>query len=344
MIFLYFLLTIFLLGILILVHEGGHFLIARANGIKVEEFAIGMGPKILTRVSKKSGIRYSLRLFPIGGFVSMAGEDEESDNPDAFCNKSVWRRMLTILAGPLTNILIGIICMLILVCGSENLASTTVAQFRDGSVSSSWLKEGDRIRSVGGVPVHTGNELVYEIMNSGYEPVKVTVVRDGEKLTLEGVEFPTFTDSGATFGEADFIPYAEPKNFGNIIKHSFFRSLSTIKMIWDSLVDMISGRYGLEAVSGPIGITETVGEVAKQGGMNLLYLFVVLAMNLGVVNLLPVPALDGGRFVFLLIEGIIGRPINRKVEAYVNAAGLFILLALMVLIGFKDIFTLIRSH
>lgn len=344
MIFLYFLLTIFLLGILILVHEGGHFLIARANGIKVEEFAIGMGPKILTRVSKKSGIRYSLRLFPIGGFVSMAGEDEESDNPDAFCNKSVWRRMLTILAGPLTNILIGIICMLILVCGSENLASTTVEQFRDGSVSSSWLKEGDRITSVGGVPVHTGNELVYEIMNSGYEPVKVTVVRDGEKLTLEGVEFPTFTDSGATFGEADFIPYAEAKNFGNIIKHSFFRSLSTIKMIWDSLVDMISGRYGLEAVSGPIGITETVGEVAKQGGMNLLYLFVVLAMNLGVVNLLPVPALDGGRFVFLLIEGIIGRPINRKVEAYVNAAGLFILLALMVLIGFKDIFTLIRSH
>ena len=169
-------------------------------------------------------------------------------------------------------------------------------------------------------------------------------MRDGEKLTLEGVEFPTFTDSGATFGEADFIPYAEAKNFGNIIKHSFFRSLSTIKMIWDSLVDMISGRYGLEAVSGPIGITETVGEVAKQGGMNLLYLFVVLAMNLGVVNLLPVPALDGGRFVFLLIEGIIGRPINRKVEAYVNAAGLFILLALMVLIGFKDIFTLIRSH
>lgn len=344
MIFLYFLLTIFLLGILILVHEGGHFLLARANGIKVEEFAIGMGPKILTHVSKKSGIRYSVRLFPIGGFVSMAGEDEESDNPDAFCNKSVWRRMLTILAGPLTNILVGMICMLILVCGSENLASTTVAQFRDGAVSSAWLEEGDRITSVGGVAVHTGNELVYEIMNSGYEPVKVTVVRDGEKLTLEGVEFPTFTDSGATFGEADFIPYAEAKNFGNIAKHSFFRSVSTIKMIWDSLVDMISGRYGLEAVSGPIGITETVGEVAKQGGMNLLYLFVVLAMNLGVVNLLPFPALDGGRFVFLLIEGIIGRPINRKVEAYVNAAGLFILLALMVVIGFKDIFTLIRSH
>ncbi|MGM9597168.1 MAG: M50 family metallopeptidase [Eubacteriales bacterium] len=344
MIFLYFLLTIFLLGILILVHEGGHFLLARANGIKVEEFAIGMGPKILTRVSKKSGIRYSVRLFPIGGFVSMAGEDEESDNPDAFCNKSVWRRMLTILAGPLTNILVGMLCMLILVCGSENLASTTVAQFSEGSVSSAWLEVGDRITSVGGVSVHTGNELVYEIMNSGYEPVKVTVVRDGEKLTLEGVEFPTFTDSGATFGEADFIPYAEAKNFGTIIKHSFFRSLSTIKMIWDSLVDMISGRYGLEAVSGPIGITETVGEVAKQGGMNLLYLFVVLAMNLGVVNLLPFPALDGGRFVFLLIEGIIGRPINRKVEAYVNAAGLFILLALMVFIGFKDIFTLIRSH
>lgn len=344
MIILYFLLTIFLLGILILVHEGGHFLMARANGIKVEEFAIGMGPKILTRVSKKSGIRYSLRLFPIGGFVSMAGEDEESDNPDAFCNKSVWRRILTIIAGPFTNILVGVICMLILVCGSGSLASTTVAQFGDEATSSAWLKEGDRITSVGGVSVHTGNELVYEIMNSGYKPVDVTVVRDGEKLKLEGVVFPTFTESGATFGETDFKLYSEAKSFGNVMKHAFFRSVSTIKMIWDSLVDMVSGRYGLEAVSGPIGITETVGEVAKQGGMNLLYLFVVLAMNLGVVNLLPFPALDGGRFVFLLIEGIIGRPVNRKVEGYINAAGFIILLALMVLICFKDIFTLVKNR
>lgn len=344
MIILYFLLTVFLLGILILVHEGGHFLTARANGIEVEEFAIGMGPKILTRVSKKSGIRYSVRLLPIGGFVSMAGEDEESENPNAFCNKSVWRRILTIVAGPLTNILVGVLCMVILVVGGESLGSTTVAQFRDGATSSSLLAAGDRITSVDGVPVHTGNELVYEIMNSGYEPIDITVIRNGEKLKLENVSFPTFTESGATFGETDFMLYSEAKTFGNVIKHAFFRSVSTIKMIWDSLVDMIGGRYGLEAVSGPIGITETVGEVAKSGGMDLLYLFVVLAINLGVVNLLPFPALDGGRLVFLIIEGIIGRPVNRKVEAYINAAGLFILLGFMVFICFKDIFTLVKKH
>ena len=341
---LYFILTIFIFGILVLVHEGGHFLVARANGIAVEEFAVGMGPKILSRVSKKSGIRYSLRLRPIGGFVSMAGEEEESDNPNAFCNKSVWRRILTILAGPLTNILIGVLCMVILVCASGRLASTTVAEFADESKSSAWLKEGDKIVSVGGVPVHTGNELVYEIMNSGYEPVDVVVMRDGKKVTLESVEFPTFSEAGATFGDVDFKPYAEAKTFGNIVKHAFFRSLSTIKMIWDSIIDMIRGRYGIEAVSGPIGITETVGTTVKNGGfMNLLYLFVVLAMNLGVVNLLPIPALDGGRLLFLIIEGIAGRPINRKVEGYINGAGLIILFTLMILISCKDIFTLIKK-
>lgn len=341
---LYFILTIFIFGILVLVHEGGHFLVARANGIAVEEFAVGMGPKILSRVSKKSGIRYSLRILPIGGFVSMAGEEEESDNPNAFCNKSVWRRILTFLAGPLTNILIGVLCMVILVCASGRLASTTVAEFADESKSSAWLKEGDKIVSVGGVPVHTGNELVYEIMNSGYEPVDVVVMRDEKKVTLESVEFPTFSEAGATFGDVDFKPYAEAKNFGNIVKHAFFRSLSTIKMIWDSIIDMIRGRYGIEAVSGPIGITETVGTTVKNGGfMNLLYLFVVLAMNLGVVNLLPIPALDGGRLLFLIIEGIAGRPINRKVEGYINGAGLIILFTLMILISCKDIFTLIKK-
>lgn len=341
---LYFILTIFIFGILVLVHEGGHFLVARANGIAVEEFAVGMGPKILSRVSKKSGIRYSLRILPIGGFVSMAGEEEESDNPNAFCNKSVWRRILTILAGPLTNILIGVLCMVILVCASGRLASTTVAEFADESKSSAWLKEGNKIVSVGGVPVHTGNELVYEIMNSGYEPVDVVVMRDEKKVTLESVEFPTFSEAGATFGDVDFKPYAEAKNFGNIVKHAFFRSLSTIKMIWDSIIDMIRGRYGIEAVSGPIGITETVGTTVKNGGfMNLLYLFVVLAMNLGVVNLLPIPALDGGRLLFLIIEGIAGRPINRKVEGYINGAGLIILFTLMILISCKDIFTLIKK-
>lgn len=344
MVILYFILTIFIFGILVLVHEGGHFLVARAGGIEIEEFSIGMGPKLVSHVSKKSGIRYSLRALPLGGFVSMAGEDGESENPNAFCNKSVGRRMMTILAGPLTNILIGVICMMILVGASGQLASTVVAEFNEGATSSAWLRPGDKIMAVDGVHVYTGNELVYEIMNSGYEPIDVTVLRDGLKMTLEGVEFPTFTESGATFGDVDFKPYAEEKNFGSVMKHGFFRSLSTIKMIWDSIIDMLRGRYGVEAISGPIGITETVGTVVQQGGfMNLLYLFVVLAMNLGVVNLLPVPALDGGRFVFILIEAIIGRPVNRKVEAYINGISLLILMGLMILVAFKDIFTLVKK-
>ncbi len=343
MIILYFLLTLLIFGVLVLVHEGGHFLLARLNGIRVEEFAIGMGPKLISRVSKKSGIRYSLRLLPIGGFVSMPGEDEESEDPDAFCNKSVWRRMLTILAGPLTNILIGFVGMTVLVCASSNLLSTTVDKFSNDAVSSAQLQSGDRILSVDGVSVHTYDEIAYEITNSGYEPIDITVMRDGERIVLHDVEFSVINESGVDFGKIDFIPYAEKKTVGNVIKNVFFRSISTIKMIWDSLIDMLGGRYGIEAISGPIGVTEVVGEAAQSGWNTVLNLFVILAMNLGVVNLLPIPALDGGRFVFLLIEGIMGRPLNRKVEAYINGTALLLLMALMLLVAFKDIFVLIKK-
>lgn len=343
MIILYFLLTLLIFGVLVLVHEGGHFLLARLNGIRVEEFAIGMGPKLISRVSKKSGIRYSLRLLPIGGFVSMPGEDEESEDPDAFCNKSVWRRMLTILAGPLTNILIGFVGMTVLVCASSDLLSTTVLKFSDDAVSSAQLQSGDRILSVDGVSVHTYNEIIYEITNSGYEPIDITVMRDGERLVLRDVEFAVINDSGVDFGKIDFVPYAERKTVGNVIKNVFFRSISTIKMIWDSLIDMLGGRYGIEAISGPIGVTEVVGEAAQSGWKTVLNLFVILAMNLGVVNLLPIPALDGGRFVFLLIEGIMGRPLDRKIEAYINGTALLLLMAFMLLVAFKDIFVLIKK-
>jgi regulator of sigma E protease len=267
------------------------------------------------------------------------GEIDPNDD-GAFCNKSVPRRMLITIAGAAMNLILGFLLMMILVFSTQNLASTTVAKFDEGATSSQWLQVDDEIIKIGKTRVHTFNEVAYEIMNSGHEPVDITVKRNGEKIVLHGVVFSTFEDSGVTFGQYDFVPYAEQINLGTLLKHSFFRSTSTVKMVLDSIKGLLTGRFGMEAVSGPVGVVGVVENVAKQGFMNVLYIVCVLTINLGVFNLIPFPALDGGRFVFLAIEGIRGKPLNRNIEAYVNMAGLILLFAFMIIITFKDIFKL----
>lgn len=342
----YFCIIVLVFGFLIFIHELGHFITARMCGVTVNEFAIGMGPKVFSRVSKKNNTRYSLRLFPIGGFVSMENEDgldKDSDVNDenAFCNKSVPKRMLITIAGAAMNLLLGFLIMVVIVFMSKQLGSTVIAQFDENAVSNEWLCEGDEIIKIGNTRVHTWNEAAYEIMNQGFEPVDVTVIRNGEKIKLDDVSFPKFEESGASFGLNDFSVYAEPHTFPNLLKHAFFRSTSTVKMVIDSLIGMINGRFGMEAVSGPVGVVSTVESAARQGFMSFMYIISVLTINLGVINLMPFPALDGGRFVFLGIEGIRGKPINRNVEAYINFAGIIILFAFMILITFKDIIKLI---
>ena len=290
---------------------------------------------------------FSIRAFPIGGYVSMAGEDDASTDKNAFCNKPVWQRFIITVAGAVMNILLGIVCMFSLVgieCAQNDyLASNVIADFQEGSISDKCenpLMVGDRVLKVDGVSIHTGNELVYEIMNSGYEPVDIVVERNGKEITLKDVEFPKISNSGATFGDYDFIIYAEEASFENIMKHSFFRSFSTIKIITDSLKDMLTGRYGAEAVSGPIGIAGEVGKATKNGIHSLLYLFTLITMNLGVFNLLPLPALDGGRIIFLIIEGIARKPVKREIEQTINTVGLMLLMALMLFVTLKDIVNL----
>lgn len=341
MIVLYVLLAILVFGVMIFIHELGHYLTARACGVGVNEFAIGMGPKILSRVSKKSGIRYSLRALPIGGFVSMVGEDEESDADNAFGNVSVWRRMIIIVAGAFMNFVLGLLIMLIIVLSSNALPSNVIAEFDEGAISSEYgLMVNDKVVKVGNRRIHTGYELSYEIMNQGYEALDLTVIRDGEKIVLNGVIFNTFTESGATFGNMDFKIFGINKTLGGVISHTWYRSLSTVRMVWDSIIDMIRGRYGIEAVSGPVGITEVIGDAAKTGTVNLLYVCAVITINLGVVNLLPLPALDGGRFVFMVIEAVRRKPIKKEIEAYIHFVGIMLLFALMLLISFKDIWSI----
>ncbi len=343
--FLNIILAILIFGALILIHELGHFLFARLFKVGINEFSIGMGPKIFSRRSKKSSIAYSIRALPIGGYVSMEGEDESSDNENAFCNKKIWQRFIITAAGPLMNIVLGFLCTVILVSSTGYLTTTTVHSFYEEATSSTQegLLPGDTITKVGGVYVFTGNDMYYEIMHQGNKPIDITVERDGKTVVLEDVVFPTVKDEGTgiVFGRVDFFPTAEQLSFGGVIKHSFFRSVSTIKMIYDSIFDLFTGRFGISAVSGPVQITQTIGQAASTGFINVLYLIVVITINLGVFNLLPFPALDGGRIIFLLVELIIGRPINKKFESYVNLAGIMILFLIMILVTFKDVFSLI---
>ena len=346
----YILIALLIFGSLVLIHELGHFLVARAFRVTVNEFSIGMGPKIVSRVAKKSGIRYSLRMLPIGGYVSMAGENEASDDVNAFSNKKVWQRILVVLAGPAMNILLGFLSMFLMVsltvANGSPLASTTVAQFQDGAESSKYgLMIDDEILKVGNVYVHTGDEVVYEIMNNTkivndrYATTDLLVMRDGQRVKLENVVFPILKDeqTGVVFGNYDFKFYGIQGDFGTLCKNAFWRSLSTVKMIWDSLIDLVTGRYGFNAVSGPVGITKQIGTAVKSGGTTLLYLFTVITMNLGVFNLIPFPALDGGQLFFLLIEGVRRKPLKQEVIGTINFVGISLLLLLMVFVTIKDV-------
>lgn len=343
--FLYVVLAILMFGVLVMLHELGHFLTARLFGVGINEFSIGMGPKIFSKKGKKYDTSYSLRAIPFGGYVSMVGEDGESDDPTAFSNKATWQRIIIVVAGAVVNVLLGFILMLIVVLSSQRLATNQVGLFNENAVSKDFgLQVGDVIIEVGNVSVHTGNELVYEIMNQGKAEaaegvvaIDLTVLRNGEEVFLPGVQFPSMEAEGVLFGSADFKVYGEEKGFFGVIKHTFFRSVSTVKMIFDQLGDLLRGRYGLNAVSGPIGITQEVANAASLGFINFVYLMAVITVNLGVFNLLPLPALDGGRLLFLLIELISGRSVNRDVEGYIHFVGMVLLFGLMILIAFKDV-------
>ncbi|MGM9631635.1 MAG: M50 family metallopeptidase [Eubacteriales bacterium] len=341
---LYLLITILVIGFLTFIHEFGHFFFARLFDVPVLEFAIGMGPKIYSWEGKK-GTKYALRAFPIGGFVQMEGEEGTSDNPKGYDHLSPWKKILVTSAGPLVNIVFAIVLMFILVISSTTLGSTTIGKFDDDAVSNSKLQVGDEIIQVGNVKVHTGEEVVYEIMYQGNKALDIKVKRDGEIILLEGVVFNTVEESGTVFGDLDFRLYSlnslEDVTIFDYLYQAFYRSVSMIKMVFDSLWGIISGRFGMEAVSGPVGIVEVVGQVSQVSFASLVNLVVMISMNLGIFNLLPIPALDGGRILFHLIDGIAGRKVIKKeVEDTITGITMMILLGFMLLISIKDVINL----
>ena len=336
--------TILVFGFLIFIHEFGHYIFARIFKVSITEFSIGMGPKLLKYVSKKTGICYCLSAVPIGGYVAMVGEDSESDDPNAFNKKPAWQRLIITVAGATVNIVAGIIAVIILAAVSD-IGGTTIADFPETgyeiSSKDSGLMEGDVIVEVDGRRVRYADDLSYEIMRRGNKKIDITVLRDGEEVVLPNVEFPVGSTQGQAFGMIDFRVYAltsEERTFGRVLGYAFERSWLIVRMCWESIFDLITGRYTVEAVSGPVGIGEVIGEATKQGGAGpLLSIVALISINLGLMNLLPIPALDGGRTVMILGEMITRKKIPSHIESKINAISLAILLGLSALIMIKDI-------
>ncbi len=346
MIALYILIAVLGFGFLVLIHELGHYLTARAFGVTVKEFSIGMGPTILSYTSKKTGIVYKISALPFGGYVSMAGEDEESDDPNAINKKPAWQRLIVMAAGGVINLFCGVILTGIVLASVPNalyrpqIHSYPVRENATASSADYGLQPGDFILKIDGRRIHTGAEMDYEIMRKGTKPIKLTVKRGEEVFDLT-VTFPTFEEQGQTMGGRDFVAVREEHTVGTVLKHTVYRSTMMVRMVWESLYDLITGRYGADAVSGPVGVAAIMTDAAKSGINDFLYLLSVISLNLGVMNLLPFPALDGGRIVFVLWEMITRRKVPEKIENAIHGGGLMLLLGLMLLVSVKDVFGLI---
>ena len=381
--FLYILLAILIFGLLIMIHECGHYIAARIFHVEITEFAIGMGPKVLSKKSKKTGIRYSIRLLPFGGFVSMRGEldeaTEEKEPENPFAHEAVphetvkteqkeppkpgdedyvinygntlisrpgWQRLIVHAAGALMNITLAFILTLILTLWIR-VGGTQIAEFDEPLIdengneitSSTVLKQNDTVLSVNGHKVRISDQLYYQIMREGYrgEALDLFVLHEnGEKEHLF-VTFPTVTEQGTTFGSADFKVYAVRKNFGTVVKQTFWKSTYVVQMIWESLFDVVTGRYSINAVSGPVGTAGAITEAAKSGASTLLYLTLIISMNLGIFNLLPIPPLDGGHLAYTVIEMISRRRLPGKVTGTIDAVGALLFFGFLLFITVKDV-------
>lgn len=339
--------AILFFGIIIMSHELGHFSLARLFKVKINEFSIGMGPAVLKKKGKET--QYSLRLLPIGGFVSMEGEEEESTDERAFCNKPVWQRFLIVLAGAVINIVLGTVLLSVLISQQNLVGTTQIHSFKEGSqLEASGLQAKDIIKEINGRHVFSDNDVSYLMFTDDDGKMDFVVERNGEKIEINGVEFTKVEENGETKIVYDMVIVGVDKTFLSVTSAACKQTVSVARMVWMSLGDLLTGKYGLKDVSGAIGtvsiIADTVEESQKTTDYSgLINIMAFITINIGVFNLLPVPALDGGRLFFMLIEMIFRKPIPAKYENWIHAAGLILLLAFMAIVSFSDIFKLIRG-
>lgn len=340
---------IILFNLIVLAHEFGHFFWAKKFGVKVNEFAIGMGPKIFK--IQKGETLFSLRIFPIGGFCEMEDEDTDSNNPRSFGQKKSWQRFIIISFGAIMNLVLGFLMTMSLLVQSPKFITTTVDCFAENAVSSSCgLKEGDEILKVNGSPVFTYKDLYFDLSSDEKNNFNIQVKRGGEVTEIKDVHFEKVTtNSGKAVNKPDFKLTTLDKNFLTLVRQTWLDTLSTVKIVWASLIGIITGKFAVSNMTGPIGIASVIGEAASTGLQtsiwdavnNIVSIMAMITINLGIVNLLPLPALDGGRLIFLLFEMITRKKVNPKYEGWIHALGFFLFIALMIYISYSDILRLL---
>lgn len=328
------LIAILFFELIIIIHEGGHFVAARLMKIKVNEFSIGMGPKLIQ--FKKGDTKYTLRLILFGGYCAMEGESEDSDDENSFAKKKVWQRFFVVVAGALMNLILGFLVIVIMLSSGSLIGTTEIAKFDDKAVSSATLKQGDIIKSIDGMRVYTSTDVTTGLSRSGDNTLDMTVLRDGKTLDLK-VKFNMEKYEGRNFINMDFWLVGNKKTVGGVIKESFKEWISFTRMVFLSVHDMIVGKYGLSDLAGPVGTVSVVSTAVKTSAYSMLRIMALLTINVGLFNLFPIPALDGWRLFLLIFEGIFKRKLPDKWDWAINAVGLVLLLGLMCVITFSDI-------
>lgn len=333
-------LALLIFSVIVIVHELGHFLLAKYNGITVTEFSVGMGPRLLSH--EWGGTRYSLRILPFGGSCQMVGEEEESSEEGSFGSKSVWARICVVAAGPIFNFLLAFVLSLVIV-GNLGYDDTTVEITAGFPAEEAGMQDGDQIVRINGSRVMLYREVsLFNNMHQG-ETAKITYRRDGQDYTV--TLQPKQDDSGYyRYGFERY--YTRTKgNVFQIVKYSYAELRYWLKATVESLVMLFKGQVGLDDMSGPVGIVNAIGDTYEANrsdgwyyvALSMTMMSILLSVNLGVMNLLPIPALDGGRLVFLLIEAIRGKALPQEKESMVHYVGFMLLMGLMVVILLNDI-------
>jgi regulator of sigma E protease len=349
---MYILLAILMFGFLIFIHELGHFLSAKLLDVQVNEFAICMGPVLWQK--KKGETTYSLRAIPIGGFCAMEGEDEESDNPRAFPQKSWWRRLIILAAGSFMNFVAGFLAIVLLYTGASAYSAPIVTDFFEGCPleSADGLQAGDELYKIDGRRVYLYSDVGMLLSRNKTGVYDVVVKRSGSLVELHEFEMKPqlYMVDGQQAYKYGLYFGTVPGGFSNCLKYSWYTAMDFARLVWMSLEDLVSGLVSVSDMSGPVGIVSTISEVGSQsatvqaGLQNVAYLGAFIAINLAVMNMLPLPALDGGRIFLLLVNSlftaITKKKIPAKYEAYVHAAGMVLLLGFMAFVTFKDIWKL----
>lgn len=344
--------AIIIFSVVIALHELGHFVAAKLSNVQVNEFALFMGPAIFKK--QKGETLYSIRCIPIGGYCAMEGEDEDTDNPRSFQKAAWWKRLIILVSGSAMNLLTGFLLLALFFSFSEVYHQPVIASMEENCaiIREDGLQLGDRFVEIDDYNVYTVNDAKLLLSFAG-ETADVVVERNGETLYFDDYVLEMRVFDGETEPRYGIDFGYQEADFGGLIPYTWDNTRSVVQSVWLSLKMLVTGQAGLKDITGPVGIVQMMSDTAAESGgigyamLNMCYFGGFIAINLGIMNMLPIPALDGGRSVGLLlttlIEKITKKKLNPKIEGYIHAAGMILLLLLMAVIMFKDIFVIFKG-